>query len=201
VPPWLLQPEAIGLTALLAAVLAAALVTAALQSATATIGIAIALAAAGDLSLGGATTMVIGANVGSCVAVLRAAAPATADARRAALVDTLLNALAAVLLLLAIFPWLQTLAMLPTATAPDIAGPLHVAVTHTAFNILLAVPRGAAARSDSAASASGWWAPPTASARRCAICARASSKRPPSPSSRRASKCSTWRPSRSTPCI
>ena len=138
-PPWLIQPDAIGSTALLAAVLAAALVTAALQSATATIGIAIALAAAGDLSLGGATTMVIGANVGSCVAVLRAAAPANADARRAALVDTLLNVLAAVVLLLAIVPWLQALAMLPTDTAPDVAGPLHVAVTHTAFNMLLAV--------------------------------------------------------------
>ncbi len=138
-PPWVLHPDAIGFTALLAAVLAAALVTAALQSATATIGIAIALAAAGDLSLGGAAALVIGANVGGCVTVLRAAAPANADARRAALVDTLLNAVAAVVLLLAMSPWLRIVAMLPSSAAADIARPLHVAVTHTVFNLLLAV--------------------------------------------------------------
>lgn len=154
-PDWLLHPEAIGPPALLAAALASAIVTAGLQSATATIGIGIALAASGELSLAGAAVLVIGANVGSCVTVLRAAAPATADSRRAALVHTLLNALTATLLLLAISPWLQALALLPSGGgAARLAGPLHVAAAHTSFNLLLtalAVPlldplAGAAAR-------------------------------------------------------
>ena len=136
-PLWMTHPEAP--TALLAAALASALVTAALQSATAAIGIAVALAAAGDLSLAGAATLVIGANVGSCVTVLRAAAPANADARRTAVVDILLNALAGIVLLLAIGPWLGILGLLPSEGGSDIALPLHVAATHAVFNLLLAL--------------------------------------------------------------
>lgn len=137
-PAWVIQPDAVGPAALLAAVLAAALATAALQSGTAAIGIAIALAGAGGLSLGGAAALVIGANLGSCVTVLRAAAPANADGRRTAVVDVLLNALAAAVLLLAIAPWLRFLALLPSAAPAGIARPLDVAATHTAFNLLLA---------------------------------------------------------------
>ena len=138
-PLWMMHPDAVGPTALLATAVAGALATAALQSATAAIGLAIALAIAGELSLAGAATLVIGANVGSCVTVLRAAAPANADGRRTAVVDILLNALTAVVLLLAIGPWLRLLALLPSAAPPDIARPLHVAATHTVFNLLLAV--------------------------------------------------------------
>jgi phosphate:Na+ symporter len=138
-PEWLLQPEAVGPTALLATALAAALLTSVLQSATATIGIAIALAASGELSLAGAAALVVGANLGSCVTVLRAAAPATADSRRAALIHTLLNGSTAVLLLLAMTPWVRLLALVPTAGGESIAGPLHVALAHTSFNLLLAL--------------------------------------------------------------
>lgn len=138
-PLWILQPDAAGPTAYLAAALAAALATAALQSAIAAIGVGIALATAGDLSLAGAATLVIGANVGSCVTVLRAAAPANADGRRAAVLDILLNASTGIALLVLIGPWVHLLAMLPS-TAPDgIARPLHLAATHAVFNLLLAV--------------------------------------------------------------
>lgn len=138
-PEWLLQPESIGAPALLAAALAAALVTSVLQSATATLGIAIALAASGELSLAGAAALVIGANVGSCVTVLRAAAPATADSRRAALIHTLLNGLAALVLLLAMPAWLALLALIPPGGGDALAAtPWHVALAHTSFNVLLA---------------------------------------------------------------
>ncbi|MBX3024198.1 Na/Pi cotransporter family protein [bacterium] len=138
-PLWILQPDVAGPTAYLAAALAAALATAALQSAIAAIGVGIALATAGDLSLAGAATLVIGANVGSCVTVLRAAAPANADGRRAAVLDILLNASTGIALLVLIGPWVHLLAMLPS-TAPDgIARPLHLAATHAVFNLLLAV--------------------------------------------------------------
>lgn len=132
-PVWLLQPDVAGGVAVPIALLAAALLTAVLQSAAATIGITIALAAAGELSLTGVAAWVLGANVGSCAAVLRAATPATADARRAALVHTLLNGLTALLLLLALSPWLRLLALVPEPVSS-----LHVALAHTTFNLVLA---------------------------------------------------------------
>lgn len=137
-PLWLLQPDAVGAGALPVAALAAALVTSALQSATAAIGIAIALAASGELSLAGAAALVVGANVGSCLTVLRAAAGATADSRRAALIHSGLNALTGVVLLVAVGPWLRLLALVPSAGEGPAAAPLHVALAHTSFNLLLA---------------------------------------------------------------
>lgn len=134
-PPWLTHPEAAGAAAMLGAVLAAGAVAAALQSAIAVIGITIALAAAGKLSLAGAAAFVIGANVGSCITVLRAAAPATADSRRAALIHTLLNGLAALVLLFVLVPWLHLVGWAPGGAA----APLHVALAHTVFNLLLVV--------------------------------------------------------------
>jgi phosphate:Na+ symporter len=138
-PGWLLQCDTAGPAACLAAALAGALAAAGLQSAIAAIGVGIALAGAGDLSLAGAATLVIGANVGSRVTVLRAAAPANADGRRTAVIDVLLNAAAAVALLALLGPWLRALALLPSAAPPGIARPLHLALTHTAFNALLAL--------------------------------------------------------------
>ncbi|MFN8642330.1 MAG: Na/Pi symporter [Candidatus Binatia bacterium] len=131
-PLWMLRPDDVGAAAVLTSVLAAAAVTAALQSAAAAIGITMALAAAGELSPTGIAALVIGANLGSCATVLRAATPATADARRAALVHTLLNGLTGALLLPALTPWLRLLAWLPGG-----ATPLHVALAHTTFNLLL----------------------------------------------------------------
>ncbi len=140
-PLWLTQPAAIGprLAALVIAVLAAAL----LQSATALIGVLISLAAAGALSIDGAAVLVIGANLGSCITVYRAAAGAIADARRAAVVHALLNGLTALLALATLdrcWPPLAALAAAtPAADGPLMASPLHVALAHSAFNALLAV--------------------------------------------------------------
>lgn len=138
-PLWILHPDEVGPAAFLAAALAAALATAALQSAIATIGVGVALAAAGDLSLAGAATLVIGANVGSCVTVLRAAAPANAEGRRTAMMNLLVNVLAAVVLMVLLGPWLSVLALLTSPAPADVARPLHLAATHTVFNLLLAV--------------------------------------------------------------
>lgn len=137
-PAWLLRPETAGPVALLAGTLVAALLTAVLQAATASIGILIALAAAGALTIEGATGLVVGANLGGCVTVLRAAAPATADSRRTALVQTFLNLLAALTLLLGL-PALRAVLTLIPPGAGDLAGPAHVALAHTLFNLLLVV--------------------------------------------------------------
>lgn len=137
-PAWLLHPLAGASGAVLAAVLAAALAAALLQSATALLGVAIALAAAGLLHLDGAAALVIGANLGSCVTVARAAGPAVADGRRAALSHALLNGAAAVPLLLVFPAWLALLRLAPGGGNGTLATALHVALAHTTFNLLLA---------------------------------------------------------------
>ncbi|MEO8606231.1 MAG: Na/Pi symporter [bacterium] len=142
-PMWLMAPQAHGVVALLAAVVAAAAAAALLQSATALIGLAIALAATGALRLDGALALVVGANLGSTFSAHRAAAPATADSRRAALLHSLVNGLAAVVLLLAFPYWLRLIALLglqPVGADGVLpaASPLQVALAHTLFNLLLA---------------------------------------------------------------
>ncbi|MGD9762302.1 MAG: Na/Pi cotransporter family protein [Candidatus Binatia bacterium] len=138
-PAWVPQPA--GAAARLAAVLAAALATAILRSATTFIGAVIALAAAGALTIDGALALVMGANLGSCVNVHRAAAPTIADGRRAALVHTLLNGVT-VLVLLAGFPYCAAAIGLVPGAARDpggalLASPAQVALAHTAFNLVL----------------------------------------------------------------
>jgi phosphate:Na+ symporter len=124
-------------------VLLATAATAALQSGTAMIGVTIALAGTGLVRLDGALALVIGANLGSTLGAHRAAAPATADSRRAALVHTLVNAGTALVLLLGFRVWLHVIAALGLHPlggdgALPTANPLHVALAHTTFNLLLA---------------------------------------------------------------
>lgn len=142
-PLWLIQPLDAGALAVLGAVVFAGLATALLQSSTAMVGLTIALAATGVLRLDGALALVIGANLGSTLSAHRAALPATADSRRAALLHTLCNAIAAVVLLIGFGVWLRLVARLGLAPvgaggAPPIAAPLHVAIAHTSFNLVLA---------------------------------------------------------------
>ncbi|MDX2168102.1 MAG: Na/Pi symporter [Deltaproteobacteria bacterium] len=143
-PLWLLQPLDRGAVAVLGAVLFAAAATALLQSATAMVGITIALAGTGLLRLDGALALVIGANLGSTVSAHRAALPATADSRRAALLHTLFNASTGVVLLAGFDLWLRVVAALGLRQLgadgqPPIATPVQVALAHTTFNLLLAV--------------------------------------------------------------
>jgi phosphate:Na+ symporter len=142
-PPWLTQPLDSGLGAVIGAVLFASLVTALLQSATAVVGITIALAGTGLLRLDGALALIIGANLGSTLSAHRAALPATADSRRTALLHTLFNAATGVVLIIGFGIWLRivaTLGLHPLGAdgQPPIATPVQVALAHTTFNLLLA---------------------------------------------------------------
>jgi phosphate:Na+ symporter len=142
-PAWLVQPTTVGLVAVLGALLVGAVATALLRSATALIGLVIALAATGVLRLDGALALVAGANLGSTASAYRAAAPATADSRRAALLHTLVNALTTVVLLAAFPYWLSAVALLglhPLGADGGLlaASPLDVALAHTTFNLVLA---------------------------------------------------------------
>jgi len=142
-PQWLVAPTAHGSATLLATVIVAAAVTALLQSSTVLIGIVIGVAATGVLRLDGALALVIGANLGSTISAHRAAAPATADSRRVALLHSLVNGLTAIVLLLSFGWWLRAIAWLsfhPLASdaALPAALPLQIALAHTLFNVLLA---------------------------------------------------------------
>jgi phosphate:Na+ symporter len=142
-PTWLTQPLDAGLAAVVGAAVFSSLATALLQSSTATVGITIALAATGLLRLDGALALVIGANLGSTLSAHRAALPATADSRRAALLHTLVNAATGVVLLAGFGFWLRIIAALGLQRMgiegqPPIATPLQVALAHTTFNLVLA---------------------------------------------------------------
>jgi phosphate:Na+ symporter len=74
-------------------VLTGALFTALVQSSAATVGIAIAMAAQGLLSLQGGITLALGANIGTCATALLAALGKPPEAQRAAVVHLSFNVL------------------------------------------------------------------------------------------------------------
>ena len=79
-------------------VLAGALFTAVVQSSAATMGIAIALASEGFLSLGSGITLALGANIGTCATALLAAIGKPTAAVRAAVVHLTFNVLGTAIL-------------------------------------------------------------------------------------------------------
>ena len=113
---------------LLAAAVAAGF-SALVHSSAATIGIALALASEGLLSLPGAVAIVIGANVGTCATALMAALGASAEAKRVALAHIAFKVLGAALAL----PLLGAFTDVVARTAGDPAR--QIANAHTLFNI------------------------------------------------------------------
>jgi len=124
-------------------ILAGALFTALVQSSAATVGIAIAMAAEGLLSLSGGITLALGANIGTCVTAILAAIGKPVEARRAAVVHLTFNVLGVLIWL----PLIGTLAQLATAVSPGdtvIEGteqmaamvPRQIANANTIFNVI-----------------------------------------------------------------
>jgi phosphate:Na+ symporter len=113
----------------LAAVLAAALFSALVTSSAATIGLALALASQGLISLEGAVAIVLGANVGTCATALAASVGATAEAKRVAIAHIAFKLLGAAL----VFPFIGPFTEVVAATAGDPAR--QVANAHTFFNL------------------------------------------------------------------
>ncbi len=111
------------------AVLAAAAFSALVHSSAATIGLALALAAEGLLSLAGAVAIVLGANIGTCVTALMAAVGSSAEAKRVAVAHIGFK-LGGVALAL---PLLEPFTRLVAATAADV--PRQIANAHTLFNV------------------------------------------------------------------
>jgi phosphate:Na+ symporter len=124
-------------------ILGGALFTGVVQSSAATVGLAIALASEGLLTLPAGIALALGANVGTCVTALLAAMGKPVAAVRAAAVHVLFNVLGVVLWL----PFIGLLARLAVAVSPASAAlegmerlaaavPRQVANANTLFNAI-----------------------------------------------------------------
>ncbi len=124
-------------------VLAGALFTALVQSSAATVGIAIAMAAEGLLSLQGGITLALGANIGTCATALLAALGKPAEARRASVVHLSFNVLG-VIIWLPMTPVLAGLAEWVSPASTGLEGtarmaaevPRQIANANTLFNVI-----------------------------------------------------------------
>jgi len=123
-------------------ILAGAVFTGVVQSSAATVGIAIAMASEGLLSLPAGIALALGANIGTCVTALMAALGKPTEAVRAAAVHVLFNVLG-VLLWLAFIPALADIAVWISPASPQLEGmaraaaevPRQIANANTLFNI------------------------------------------------------------------
>ena len=124
-------------------ILAGALFTGLVQSSAATVGLAIALASEGLLSLPAGIALALGANIGTCVTALFAALGKPVEAVRAAVVHVGFNVLGVIVWL----PFLGTLATLAIAISPseqhlDVSArlaaevPRQIANANTLFNVI-----------------------------------------------------------------
>src|SRR5215510_14540614 len=124
-------------------ILGGALFTGLVQSSAATVGLAIALAGEGLLTLPAGIALALGANIGTCVTALLASLGKPVAAVRAAAVHVLFNAVGVIIWL----PFIGLLARLAVAISPESAGvqgveklaaevPRQIANANTLFNII-----------------------------------------------------------------
>ncbi len=124
-------------------ILAGAVFTGLVQSSAATVGIAIAMASEGLLTLPAGIALALGANIGTCVTALLAALGKPTEAVRAAVVHICFNILGVVIWL----PFLTALADLAIVVSPAVAGiegkaklaaevPRQIANANTMFNVI-----------------------------------------------------------------
>lgn len=124
-------------------ILAGALFTGLVQSSAATVGIAIAMASGGLLSLGAGIALALGANIGTCITALMAAMGKPPEAVRAAIVHISFNLLGVLIWL----PFLSQLSDFAVFLSPHSSGlsgaekmaaevPRQIANANTLFNII-----------------------------------------------------------------
>lgn len=123
-------------------IIAGALFTGLVQSSAATVGIAIAMAGGGLLSLNAGIALALGANIGTCITALMAALGKPPEAVRAAVVHVSFN-IVGVLLWLPFIPKLAEISMALSPASGDLYGaarmaaevPRQIANANTIFNI------------------------------------------------------------------
>ena len=112
-----------------------AVVTAVIQSSSATVGIIQALAFTGNISFTVGASLVLGANVGTCITGLIASVGRSKSAKRVAVLQSYFNLFGALVFLLAVVVFKKLM--------PDLsrmpAGAFDIALIHTLFNLLTTV--------------------------------------------------------------
>ncbi len=124
-------------------ILAGAIFTGLVQSSAATVGIAIAMASGGILSLHAGIALALGANIGTCVTALMAAMGKPPEAVRAAMVHVTFN-IVGVIIWLPFIAKLALLAEMVSPLSPDLDGaariaaevPRQIANANTIFNVI-----------------------------------------------------------------
>jgi phosphate:Na+ symporter len=117
-------------------ILVGVLFTALIQSSSAFIGILIILSMQHLLTLDAATSLIIGANIGTAVTAILASINTSREARQVAFAHTLIKIIGAVIFILGITivpPLVEHLNIL----SKDLASPRQVANIHTVYNIIL----------------------------------------------------------------
>ncbi len=103
-----------------------------IQSSSATIGILIAMASQGLISLEGAIPVLLGDNIGTCITAVLATLRANATAKRVALAHVLFNFIGSVIFVTFMSVFVKF--VLAVSPAQDIAR--QIANAHTAFNVI-----------------------------------------------------------------
>ena len=114
-------------------VLVGAVLTAIIQSSSASVGILQALAATGAVSFGAAIPIIMGQNIGTCIAALLSSVGTTKNARRAALVHLSFNVIGTVACLGA---FSVVKAIFAPALLDESATYAGIATAHSIFNII-----------------------------------------------------------------
>ncbi len=125
--------------------LVGALLTALIQSSSAFIGILIALAMQGLVSMASVVPLIIGANVGTVITAFLASIGASSEARKVAVAEGLMK-LTGVLVVIwwiddytGLIKYLSTSFMSDSASVADASLPRMIANAHTLFNLIIAV--------------------------------------------------------------
>lgn len=114
-------------------VMAGAIFTAIIQSSSASVGILQAIAAEGLIGLGGATYVLMGQNIGTCITALLASINTNKTARRAAVIHLLFNTLGTVLFSIII----SMIPIVPFYERIFAGNPMQqIAAVHISFNVL-----------------------------------------------------------------
>ena len=115
------------------AVLVATVFTAVIQSSAAAIGIIEAFALSGQITLGMAIPLILGANIGTCVTGLISAIGVAKNAKRVSVLQVVVNCVGA-LAVLVVLLFVKNLSILQGT-----ASHVQVAMVHTVFNILVTI--------------------------------------------------------------
>ncbi len=114
-------------------IILSAAITGLIHSSAATLGIALALATSGLISLKASLYIIFGANIGTCATALIAGFRSPAEARRVAWAHVFFKVLGVLLFL----PFLAPFQTLVAATTADLSR--QIANAHTLFNVIMAV--------------------------------------------------------------